>query len=564
MTTTTPQEQKGWNPWVVLVIMCLPVFIGSLDLTVVSAFLPELIVQLELPPQTGLDDAAWVLGAYLLADTIGLTFMGKFSDLFGRRRIYTICMMLFIIGSVLVAVAHLWPTDLLYSVYRRLGERPDRAYVNLQAIIFGRVIQAFGAGALVPVTLALVSDMFPAGKRARPLGLVGAVDTLGWVLGHLYGGVLIYFFHQNEAGFVNFFRSIGLDWPAPDWKALFWINVPLMLIALVAMLWGLRNVPMKRISGRFDYIGAVLITGTLVGLNIGLGANIDVGVGTGSFEELSVIPPYAVPLLSLALICFLLFILVESRVRDPLFDLKMFRKRNISAGLIANLIVGYCIFIGLVVVPILVNIRLESADQISSAARDVGFLLSALTVPMALAALPGGLLSDRIGYAKTVVLGLSLSIVGFLLIWQTWYLEIPTGTIALEMALVGMGFGLTFSPISTAVINAADNAQRGVASALVIILRAVGMTVSVSSLTAFALQRVNSLAGAELQGLGLDTAIYTDTYARITVNVLGELGLLGAVLCGIALVPALMLKQDEILPTEEIPQPDKRELPVVT
>src|SRR5690606_25402474 len=105
------------------------------------------------------------------------------------------------------------------------------------------------------------------------------------------------------------------------------------------------------------------------------------------------------------------------------------------------------------------------------------------------------------GYRATTLLGLGLAILGFGLIWQTWTLELSELVIALEMALVGVGLGLTFSPISAAVINAADDDQRGVASALVIILRLIGMTVAVSSLTTLALQRVALLSSIALAGL---------------------------------------------------------------
>lgn len=127
-------HKTGLNPWLILAVICIPVFVGSLDLTVVSAFLPELIIELEIPLQTGLDDAAWILSAYLLAYTVSLTFMGRVSDLIGRRGVYALCLIIFIIGSIMVAVAHLWPTDLLYALYRRMGERPDISFVNLQAI----------------------------------------------------------------------------------------------------------------------------------------------------------------------------------------------------------------------------------------------------------------------------------------------------------------------------------------------------------------------------------------------------------------------------------------------
>lgn len=517
---TTP----GLNRWLILAVISIPVFVGSLDLTVVSAFLPELIIDLEIPLQTGLDDAAWILSAYLLAYTISLTFMGRVSDLIGRRGVYAACLLIFIAGSVLVATAHQGPTDLLYGIYRRLGERPDISYVNLQAIIFGRVIQALGAGALVPVSLALVGDLFPPARRAQPMGLIGAIDTLGWVLGHLYGGVFVQFM---------------------PWQGLFWINVPVTLFALVMTLWALRGVPQYRAKGRFDFLGAAFIIGALTCLNIGLGANIDISSTTASFQELSQLPSYAGPLLVAAGFFFLAFILVESRVRDPLIKLRMFRKRNIAAGSLTNLFVGYCLFIGLVTVPILVNVRQEDATTLTRAALQVGLLLSALTVPMAIAAVPGGWLSDRIGYNKTTLAGLGISSIGFLLIWQTWHLEIDDLVIVVEMALVGIGVGLTFSPISASVINAASDEERGVASALVLILRLIGMTISVSSLTTLSLHRVTSLAAAELGEAAVDTVQYASTYARITVEVLAELGLLGAALCLVAIIPASLIRDPE-------------------
>jgi MFS family permease len=557
---TNTNNHTGINRWLILAVICIPVFVGSLDLTVVSAFGPELILELEIPIQTGLDDAAWMVSAYLLAYTVSLTFMGRVSDLIGRKWVYAISLIIFIIGSVLVAVAHEWPTEILYKLYRRAGQRPDIAYVNLYAIIFGRVVQAFGAGALVPVSLALVGDLFPPEKRAQPMGLIGAVDTLGWVLGHLYGGIMVNIFHEHADDFVRFFDSIGLDWGAPDWKALFWINVPLTLFALFVTLWALRDAPMQKVKGRFDFLGAALIIAVLSSMSIGLGANVDVGSDT-SFENLSQLPTYALPLVSLSVILLLLFIFVESRVRDPLINLKLFRKRNISSGLLANLFIGYCLFIGLVTIPILVNVRQESADDLSKAALEVGLMLSAMTVPMALAAVPGGWLSERIGYSKTIVSGLAISTLGFLLIWQTWHIDIDNFTIIIEMILVGTGIGLTFSPVSASVINAAGDDERGVASALVLILRLVGMTISVSSLTTISLNRVTALAAIELGDVMPSTALYINTYARISVEVLAELGLLGAVLCAVAMIPAMMIRDDvfihgdeeapELLPTVE-------------
>jgi MFS family permease len=274
-----------------------------------------------------------------------------------------------------------------------------------------------------------------------------------------------------------------------------------------------------------------------------LGANIDVSASTGGFYELAQLPAYFAPLMLLAALFFAAFIAVERRVRDPLLNLKLFRQRSLSAGLVVNLFVGFALVIGLVSVPILVNVRQEDASTLTEAALQVGLLLSTLTIPMALAAVPGGWLGDRIGFRATTLLGLGLALVGYLLLWQTWTLTTPDALIAVQMTLIGVGLGLTFSPISASVINAAPDRERGVASALVIILRLIGMTVSVSALTTIALQRVNALAAAQLGGQ-IDPMQAANAYAEITVRVLGELGLIGAVACGLALIAALRLGRE--------------------
>jgi MFS family permease len=570
MTPTTHAVQSTHTPaiarpWLILAMICLPVFIGSLDLTIVSAFLPEVILDLGLPLQTTLDDAAWIVTGYLLAYAVSMMFMGRISDLIGRRRVYIACLIVFMVGSVLVATSHLGPTDLLYSIARRLGQRPAREEMTLLAIILGRVVQALGAGALVPVSLALVSDLFPRHRRAQPLGFIGAVDTLGWVLGHLYGGILVNWFATQEAGFTRLIAGLGLNWPPPNWHTLFWINVPLTLIALAFVLVGMRHIKEERAGGRFDLLGTLLIAGALIALILGLGANTELDPTLTSFEDASPLPPYAGPVLLLALGCLVAFVVVEGRVKDPLIDLALFRRRNLASGAVVNLFVGFCLMIGLVIVPILVNVRETSLvetepavtdpalpatipaedddNTLADAALRVGILLSALTVPMALASIPGGWLSDRFGYRVATVTGLGLALVGFLLVYQTWTLELADSVIALQMVLVGVGLGLTFSPISAAVINSAPEDQHGVASALVIILRLIGMTIATSSLTTVALNRINALSitsiNVDISAAGGAEA-FISAYAGITVQVLGEVALIGALLCALGLIPALM------------------------
>ncbi len=525
--TAAAPSQPAFNRWAVIGFILIPVFIGSLDLTVVSAFLPKLLIELGIAFETGLDDASWIITGYLLAYTCSLTFMGRLSDLFGRRAIYAACLLVFIVGSVVVSLANTplfflgdqSMTEQLYALYRRSGMRPDIAYVELQVIIIGRVIAALGAGALVPVSMALVGDMFPPDQRAQPLGVVAAFDTLGWVLGPVYGAIFLQFV---------------------SWQVLFLFNVPLTLLTLFAVLWALRNVPQLRAQGRFDFLGTLLIVGALSCLTIGLGANVDVGGVSGSIDALQPLPEYAAPVLTLGLGLFLAFLFVEKRVRDPLIRLVMFTRRNLAAATLTNLLIGYVLFIGLVIVPILVNIRQQDSSQLQGAALQVGALLSTLTVPMAFAALLGGVLSARFGIRPVVIGGILLSLGGFLLVALTWTVTIADAFVALQMAIVGVGIGLTFSPISAAIINSATDSERGVASALVLIVRLVGMTVSVSSLSSLALFRVNVLANAARSEVFTPSGflvIYTDA----VLQVLREIGALGVLFCLVALLPAAFL-----------------------
>lgn len=545
---TSGTGAAGRRPWLILALICVPVFLGSLDLTIVSAFLPEIIVRLELPVQSVIDDAAWIVTAYLLAYTISMTFMGRVSDLIGRRAAFIICLAIFGIGSLIVAEvaydARSGLAGILYNLSFRInGERPEPGSIALLAIIIGRTIQALGAGALVPVALALVGDLFPPRKRAQPLGIVGAIDTLGWVLGHLYGGIMVAAFAAGAPAFADLFAQLGLKWDVPDWRWLFWINIPITIAAMGLTWWALRDVKSERAHGRFDWLGALLISGALALLVVGLGANIDISASASDFSDLGGLPRYALPAVLGAALLFAGFIITELKVRDPLFDLQIFRKRNLSGGALINLLIGFALMIALVSVPILVNIRAADPSVLAETALHVGVLLSAFTLPMAIATPPGGWISARFGYRWATVLGLGLALIGFLLVWATWDLNTDNFVIALEVAVIGVGLGLTFSPVSAAVINAVESDRLGSASALVIIMRLLGMTIGVALLTAIASNRLSALASAELGATVVDPVAAIDVYSRLTVQVLTEIAFLGAVVCALALVPALLLKR---------------------
>ena len=156
---------------------------------------------------------------------------------------------------------------------------------------------------------------------------------------------------------------------------------------------------------------------------------------------------------------------------------------------------------------------------------------------MALAAWLGGGLTERFGPHRPAQAGLLLAALGFALIWQTWNASLADGWIALQLSVVGIGLGLTLAPISSASLNAARSGERGVIGALVILLRLLGMAISATALSNYALSRINARAIAEL-GAALDPIVYADSYMNIAIAVIAELGLIGALVCALALLPA--------------------------
>ncbi len=496
----TSVKERPFDPRVTLGLVCLAIFIGAVDLTVISAALPKVMIDLRLSLDTELNRASWAVSGYLLAYTVSITFMGRLSDLFGRRMVYLLCLITFLIGSAWVAAAP-----------------------NLTMLIIGRVIQAFGAGAMVPVSMALVGDLFAPGQRAAALGFIGAVDTAGWMVGHLYGGVLMRIFD--------------------DWRLLFWLNVPIGLVALVLTWYALRQVPTPPRTGHFDWPGTLLLSGSLVALNVGLAAGSELGA-TDFYGERLGPPPYAGPLVVVALILLALFVWIERRSADPLIGIELFTQRNTAIACMINVVVGFGLAIAITNVPLYINTRLllyhpTDSDILRIAAWDAGWMLSALTLTMAAAALPGGFLTARFGARLPTVLGLSLAFLGYSLM-VFWGPDVTYVRMGLELALTGIGLGLVIAPVADTVVSYAGEDRRGAASALVIALRLVGMTVGVAILTMWGVHRQD-----ELRRAGVDNPLAVTDPVRflmeIAAQVIGETFVFGAVVCLIGLLAGLMM-----------------------
>ena len=513
MQTTFFQNPKSkiQNPNFILALICVPIFIGAVDLTVVTAVLPKIMADLQVSIDTELNRATWVISGYLLAYTISMTFMGRLSDIYGRRGTYLLCLGIFVAGSAAVALA---PT--------------------LNGVITGRVVQAFGAGALVPIAMALASDLFAPARRATALGVIAAVDTAGWMVGHLYGGVLMRAFDS--------------------WRLLFWVNLPLGVIAIGLTWWALRDMQTGRLSGAFDWLGALLITASLTALNLGLSAGAELG-RTDFYGESEGSPAYALPLVLASIVLLAAFVWAERRAADPLLDLRLFRDRSVAAACAINALSGFALALALANVPLFINTRLalfnpSDPDILRSAAWYSGWVLSALTLAMAAAAPLGGRMAGRFGARWPTAIGMALASGGYLLL-SRWHSGTGYAAMVAGLATAGVGLGLASSPVAATVIGASDAERRGSASALVIILRLIGMTVGVSVLTLWGVQRQQALR----QAGAADTLAASDPQqflVNVAAHVVDETFLFAFAACVLGLLLGLMLAENRELRTGEL------------
>ncbi|HRQ39356.1 MAG TPA: MFS transporter [Chloroflexota bacterium] len=527
MPPTTPSHHR--SPAVILAVVAFGVFIAADDLTVVSTMLRQIIFDLEIPLPDELNRAAWIVNAYLIAYVVVMPFVGRLSDLVGRRAVYVGSLVLFLVGSIWLPLAG-----------------------SLNSFIAGRVLTALGGGAMVPVAMAVIGDVYAPARRARALGTLGAVDTAGWVWGPLYGAFLIRYF---------------------SWQWQFYLNVPLSLAAMALAWWALADLPKPDQRARIDWAGTAVLTICLIALNVALLGSGDVQAA-GGFAALNEPAPINTTFFyALAAVTFALFVWIEWRLgrkalsvtrepstdhglpitdngsrithhASPLIDLSLFRRPNFSPAVLINFLVGFILIIAMVNVPLLVNV-LEFEPQ--QAAVVSGLLLSGMTLAMAIMSYVGGRLTERWGYRPVTAVGLLLCAVGMVLMGWTWSVETPYGQMAWQLVILGLGFGLVMAPVGTAVINAAPASERGVAASLVIVLRLIGMSVGLAGLTAWGLHRFQLLRRMiELPNLPLSDPVYqqalTDGLMRVTVAVLAETFLVSAGVAVLALVVAWWLR----------------------
>ncbi|MBA3943453.1 MAG: MFS transporter [Herpetosiphonaceae bacterium] len=465
--------------WLVLGWACLGVLLAAADLTALTTLIPQMTFDLEVPLPGGLNDVAWVVSAYLISNIVALPLSGRLADRFDRRLVLIGSLCIFMLGSMSSALAP-----------------------SLWLLVAARALQGVGAGALVPITMALATDLLPRSRWPLAFGLIAAVDTVGWALGPLYGALFV-------------------SAPGLTWRGLFWANVPVALLAAAGSWYALRDLQRTPNRRPIDLSGAALLTLGLLTLNLGLG-KLGGGASSGiSFDAQPATLPWqaALPWVVSGVVLLALFVVAELHVKEPLINLRWLLQPHIAAAGLVNVLFGALLITAAVNVPLFVNAVSTTTTgspeaMVRSAALQSGLLLIVLTGLMALCAPLGGSLAGRIGPAPVLLAGALCAMLGFWLM-RSWTAATLPLVLRGHLALVGLGFGFLLAPPAAVIIAAAPAGERGLASSLVILLRLSGMSLGLSALTAWSLARFNILSTGESLG-----GLTAERIQQITVNVL--------------------------------------------
>jgi EmrB/QacA subfamily drug resistance transporter len=498
-TRTAEQAQSKGGRLGLVVALLLVTFLAALDIAVVITAMPTIIGQLG-----GFELYAWAVSAYLLTSTVSVPIYGRLADVYGRRPLLLIAIGVFLLGSALCGLAG-----------------------NMGLFILFRAVQGVGAGGVLPVTITIIGDTFDAQTRARIAGLFSAAWSVAALLGPLVGGTLVLI----------------------SWRLIFYVNVPLLLLAAWLVWRGLHEPPLIRSQGQVDYPGAATLA---IGVSALLLLTVIVGGAKG-------IPGWlAWPTAAVSLIFLALFIIIERRSGAPLLPLGLFRGRLIAVAALMSFAFGIVLFASDTYIPMYVQ-GVRGGDALLA-----GLALTPLSLGWLGGATLSGRLLLRIGYRDTLLFGAGLIVIGAILLAGLG-LALPWWYIVALTLMLGLGMGLATTALLIAVQDSVEYERRGVITALTQFASNMGGALGVAllgvALNATLSQQTARLASVETQytrqiaSLGsandlLDPARRLALDPGLLGGLQGALGnALQVVYSGVLLVAALYLLTALFFPT---------------
>jgi EmrB/QacA subfamily drug resistance transporter len=427
----------------ILLSLMLATALVALDATIIAT--ASAVIARDLG---GFDQVPWLFSTYLLAQAVSTPLYGRLADIFGRKRLMILGVGLFFLGSVLCGLA--W---------------------SMSALILGRVLQGLGAGAVMPVSLTIVSDIYTLEERAKTQGYLASVWAISSVVGPTLGGVFSEFL---------------------SWRWIFFVNVPLCVLATFMLVRRYHESPHDGEREPVDVIGAGLLAGGSTLLLLGLleGGSAwpwDSTVSVGVFGA-------AAALLAG-------FVVRSLRAVHPIIDVRILRRRVVGASTTAALLVGVIVLGLSTYIPIYAQGVLGFGPLIA------GFALAALTLGWPLSASNAGHLYLRIGFRLTATIGAGVVLVGTALAALLLGPGAPIGGVAALCFVVGVGMGLTAVPTLIAAQSSAGFAERGAVTGTNMFARSLGSAVGVAVCGAIVNAHTTLTADGTPEGPGLMTAM---------------------------------------------------------
>ena len=401
----------------VLMVMLL----ASLDQTIVSTALPRVIADLQ-----GFDRYTWVSTAYLLTSTVTVPIYGKLSDLFGRKPIFLFGIVLFLAGSALSGASQ-----------------------SMNELIAFRAFQGLGAGALMPIAIAVVGDLFTPRERGKWQGVTGAVWGLSAILGPTLGGWITQY---------------------SSWRWVFYVNLPVGIAAMLVLIFLMPTLRSKAQNVSIDYIGAALLVLGTVPLLLGF---------TWAGTQYAWNSPQIIGLFSGSVMVLAGFVIYEAvlerRGGQPILEPSLFKNRIFAVSAVVTAVFGMGLFGGIFFIPLFVQ------GVVGSSATNSGLILTPLMLTSVVGSVVSGQLVSRLGkYKWLAILGMLISVAGTLLLAR---LSVASGNtdVLLAMLVLGLGMGFGMS-LYTLIVQNAIPGKIGQSTAALTFFRSIGGTIALAAM----------------------------------------------------------------------------------
>ncbi|WP_339062274.1 MFS transporter [Tepidibacillus marianensis] len=454
----------------ILSAVAIGTFMGPLDSSVVNIALPEISQYFH----TSLGTVEWVVMSYLLVISSLLLTYGRLGDIFGHKKIYTVGFLIFTLGSLLSALS---PTILFLIVFR--------------------AVQAIGAGMMMAMGPAIITDIAPPNERGKFMGVTAVSVSVALATGPVLGG----------------FLTTRFGWPS-----IFYINLP---IGIIGYIWGNRVIPesKKNEGQRFDVAGALILFLSLISILFALSYTEKWGWNNS----------YIISLLIIGALLLGMFIFIEKKVKDPMVDLAIFQDRLFSMGNLSSLLSFIAQFSVILLMPFyLQQLREYEPSQ-------AGLLFIPMPLTTLFIAPISGAISDRIDTRYLSSLGMAVTTLGM---WQLSLLHAHSShfSIILAMMTIGLGSGMFQTPNNSAIMGSVPKPRIGIASSMLATMRNLGMVLGVAISGAIFTGRSQSLTHSLMQkgigGIQLKTQSFT--------GAMHDAFLVSAIIAGIAVFTSLI------------------------